>query len=53
MVIKAIKNKDDKITFSKGKGSFTIKLGEMFKTDKSKQSSLKDYLKKQNGCVTN
>ena len=35
----------DKITFSKGKGELTIKLGEMFKEDKSKQSSLKEWFK--------
>ena len=40
-----LKKTKDKITFSKGKGSLTIKLGEMFKEDKSKQSSLKEFFK--------
>ena len=35
-----------KIKFSKGKGELTIKLGEMFKEDKSKQSSLKEFFNK-------
>tara|TARA_Y100000593_G_C4053240_1_gene210739 strand:- start:67 stop:216 length:150 start_codon:yes stop_codon:yes gene_type:complete len=40
-------NKSDKqIKFSKGKGELTIKLGEMFKEDKSKQSSLKEFFNK-------
>ena len=45
MKIQLIKDKD-KITFQKGKGELTIKLGEMFKEDKSKQSSLKEWFKK-------
>ena len=45
MKLKVSKSKD-KITFSKGKGTLTIKLGEMFKEDKSKQSSLKEWFKK-------
>ena len=41
-----LKKDKDKITFLKGKGELTIKLGKMFKEDKSKQSSLKEWFKK-------
>ena len=40
--------KNGKISFSKGKGAFTIKIGEVFKSDKSKQSSLKEWFEKLN-----
>ena len=42
------KLKNGKISFSKGKGTFTIKIGEVFKSDKSKQSSLKEWFEKLN-----
>ena len=40
------KLKNGEISFSKGKGTFTIKIGEVVKPDKSKQSSLKEWFKK-------
>ena len=41
-----INKSEGQIKFSKGKGNLTIPLGEMFKEDKSKQSSLKEFFKK-------
>ena len=42
------KLKNGEISFSKGKGTFTIKIGEVVKPDKSKQSSLKKWFEKLN-----